>query len=119
MHTFSSGSYNCWKTYTIVPAHATYIDCTLGKAEYRLVAFYGPFGPQSHGDNATFFEKIFDEKIFNTKKQLIFVRDWNVGLFPKFEYHNYADGNNNRTKSRKQITAGNKEFILADIFRYT
>ena len=115
---YPCGFINAEEMVTIDPAHTSYIDFSLGKAEYKLVAVYGPSGPKCQGDNETFFSyKIFDERIFNTKKHLIAVGDWNVGIFPHFDYHNYSDENNYRTESRDQIIAGNEEFNLTDIFR--
>ena len=104
---------------TIIPTHASYSDFIFGRAEYRLIAVYRPSGPQNKGDNDTFFDKIFDDEVFNTNKHIITAGDWNVGIFPQFNYFNYVDGNNYRSESRKEIIAGIEEYSLTDIFRHT
>ena len=83
---FLCGFLTVEETCNIVPAHATYIDFSFGKAKYRLDAVYGPYGPKTQEDNAFFFsENIFDGGIFNTKKHTITVGDWNIGIFPQFD----------------------------------
>ena len=94
------------KTCNFYPAHATYVDFNLGKTEYRLIAVN-----ETYGDNLTFFsEKIFEKEIFNTSKHIIAIGDWNLGLFPQFDYFNYCNAKNYKAESRSQIIAGIKEF---------
>ena len=102
MHNVSRGFLNV-ELMCIIGAHATYIDFSLGKAEYRLVAVFGPSGPKRQGDNATVFsERKIDDIISNTKKNMIAVGDWNVGIF--------------RTEYSNQIIARIEDFDLIDIF---